>query len=134
MKTKIIARDNDDSEMTVFLKWKLDELKTNLRQILPKHRRQKRWDALGRAWKWMSGSPDADDLQLINSGINQLTENNNRQTSVNDNIFDGTIQPHLCCSSLSRTISNGTQSHQAICCALRAKGIISCPKACQFLC
>lgn len=75
--------------MTALLKWKIDELETNLKQIQPRHRRQKRWDALGRAWKWMSGSPDADDLRLINSGIFKVTENSNRQISINDEIYDG---------------------------------------------
>lgn len=67
----------------------MDELKTNLEQIRPKHRRQKRWDALGRAWKWMSGSPDADDLEMIDSKIFNVTENNNKQISINDNLYDG---------------------------------------------
>lgn len=89
IKTKILTTDNDDPEMTALLTWKIDELETNLKQILPKSRRQKRWDALGRAWKWMSGSPDADDLTIINSGIYRVTENNNRQISINENLYDG---------------------------------------------
>lgn len=37
----------------------------------------------------MSGSPDADDLNLINSGLSKLTTNNNRQISINDDLYDG---------------------------------------------
>lgn len=89
IKTKILTRDNDAPEMTAILKWKIDELQTNLKQIQPKSRRQKRWDALGRAWKWMSGSPDADDLNLINTEIYKVTKNNNLQISINDNLYEG---------------------------------------------
>lgn len=89
IKTKILTRDNDAPEMTAILKWKIDELQTNLKQIQPKSRRQKRWDALGRAWKWMSGSPDADDLNLINTEIYKVIKNNNLQISINDNLYEG---------------------------------------------
>lgn len=91
IETKILTRTNDDQETIALLTWKTDELKTNLEQIKPRHRRQKRWDALGRAWKWMSGSPDADDLEMIDSRIFEVTENNNKQISINDDLYDGLI-------------------------------------------
>lgn len=64
-------------------------MEQNLRQITPKYRRQKRWDSLGRAWKWMSGSPDADDLNMINSGLTRITDNTNKQIQINNEIYDG---------------------------------------------
>ena len=69
-----------------FLTTILDNLKTNLKQLRPKTIRTKRWDSLGRAWKWMSGSPDADDLRIINRGIDDVVDNNNIQIKINDNI------------------------------------------------
>lgn len=45
--------------------------------------RQKRWESLGKAWKYVSGSPDAEDLRMINSTINSLIDQNNRQIIIN---------------------------------------------------
>lgn len=67
----------------------LTKIKTNLAQIKPKQdRRRKRWDALGRTWKWIAGSPDADDLRTIDTSINQLVSNNNDQITINDKILE----------------------------------------------
>lgn len=46
-------------------------------------RRQKRWNSLGTGWKFIAGSPDANDLKIINSSINQLITNNNEQIRIN---------------------------------------------------
>lgn len=52
----------------------------NLRQIKPFNARRKRsWDSIGTAWKWLAGTPDADDLRLINTTMNELIKQNNRQ-------------------------------------------------------
>lgn len=45
--------------------------------------RQKRWNSLGTAWKFIAGSPDANDLKMINSSINDLINNNNDQVRIN---------------------------------------------------
>lgn len=111
VKTKILTRQNDDPEMTALLKWKIDELETNLKQIQPRHRRQKRWDALGRAWKWMSGSPDADDLRLINTGIYKVTGNSNRQISINDELYDGL---NNMTETVNELIKEENKTHRAV--------------------
>lgn len=49
-------------------------------------RRVKRWDAIGTTWKWIAGSPDAEDLRIINSSINSLITGNNRQIMINQAI------------------------------------------------
>lgn len=49
----------------------------------------RRWDALGRAWKWMSGSPDADDLEIINKELNKITDNSNKQININSDLYKG---------------------------------------------
>lgn len=64
--------------------YKIDTITNNLEQLTPvKHKRSKRWDALGSAWKWVAGSPDAEDLRAIESSINDLTDNNNQQITTN---------------------------------------------------
>lgn len=66
------------------LEHKFKSVKDNLDQIQPN--RVKRWDALGRGWKWLAGSPDADDLRAINKSVNELISNNNHQTNINEQL------------------------------------------------
>lgn len=56
----------------------LSELQSNRGQ-----RRSKRWDFIGTTWKWIAGSPDADDLRMINTSLNELVLQNNGQFVVN---------------------------------------------------
>lgn len=75
--------NTSNTEFMRIIDGKLNYLKNNIQQ-LKSRRRLKRWDALGRAWKWMSGSPDADDLKLISNRLNDIADNNNLQININD--------------------------------------------------
>lgn len=69
------------------------QIADNLVQLKPiKTRRQKRWDSLGTAWKWLAGSPDADDLRLINSSMNNLIDQSNEQIKVNNVINERIVK------------------------------------------
>ncbi|XP_062538809.1 uncharacterized protein LOC134207107 [Armigeres subalbatus] len=61
------------------------QLLDNLYQLKPlqKTRRQKRWDSVGTAWKWIAGSPDAEDLRIINNTFNELINETNKQIQIN---------------------------------------------------
>lgn len=50
-------------------------------------KRRKRWNKLGTVWKYLAGSPDANDLKIINSSINGLITNNNEQVRINREIL-----------------------------------------------
>lgn len=70
---------------------KSKELVNNLHHIKPmKSRRSKRWDTLGATWKWIAGSPDAEDLRIINTTMDKLISQNNQQTKIN-NIINSRI-------------------------------------------
>lgn len=63
---------------------KIEEIRNNLRQLRPiQSLRVKRWDALGKAWKWIAGSPDAEDLKAITSSLDELVDNSNTQIAIN---------------------------------------------------
>lgn len=64
---------------------KFNEVDFALKSIDPV-RRHKRWNSLGTAWKFLAGSPDANDLKIINSSINNLVSNNNEQVKINREI------------------------------------------------
>lgn len=82
-----ILQDNNFASNKL-IEHKLSKIKKNLAQIIPNHKRFRRWDALGKAWKWLAGSPDADDLRTIDTFVNKLVSNNNEQTSINDNLIE----------------------------------------------
>ncbi|XP_055638023.1 uncharacterized protein LOC129776418 isoform X3 [Toxorhynchites rutilus septentrionalis] len=69
------------------VKLKVKKLYNNFLQIKPlQHHRLRRWDTLGATWKWIAGSPDAQDLRIINSTLNELITQNNQQFEVNNHI------------------------------------------------
>lgn len=50
------------------------------------HTRTKRWDTVGTVFKWIAGTPDAEDLRLINSSMNSLITETNKQILVNQQL------------------------------------------------
>lgn len=78
---------NNNLELYSIIDQKYKKLRNNFQQIKPpKPTRYKRWDALGSAWKWVAGNPDAQDLRLINTTINTLINENNAQFRLNEQI------------------------------------------------
>lgn len=75
-----------DPETKTLLLQKVELLLKTTRRLKPTRRR--RWDTLGRAWKWMAGSPDADDLTTINNELENLTDNSNKQITINNDLRD----------------------------------------------
>ncbi len=55
-------------------------------QLIPS-RNKRSINEFGTAWKWLSGTPDHDDLIRIENKINELTENNNKQFTINSRIY-----------------------------------------------
>ena len=83
---------NESSPSTEIIRTKIKNIKTKFIQTRPicKRTRSKRWDKLGAGWKWLAGSPDADDLRTIVNNYNKVVDNNNNQILINQN-FDETI-------------------------------------------
>lgn len=67
---------------------KIKKLTDNFYQLKPLTHvsRSKRWDAIGKVFKFIAGSPDADDLRMINSTMNQLITDNHEQYHLNERI------------------------------------------------
>lgn len=63
---------------------KIIDLYYMLSQLKPK--RYRRWDTIGTVWKWIAGSPDANDLRLINTTLNEIIDEHNDQFRVNEGI------------------------------------------------
>lgn len=72
----------DQGDLFKMADLKIKNLYNNLLLIKP-IRRVKRWDAIGTGWKWLAGSPDAQDLHIINRTMTELIHENNAQIKVN---------------------------------------------------
>lgn len=68
---------------------KIKYLRRRCRELLDQltvHREKRSIDWLGKGIKFITGVPDHDDLITIETKLNELIENNARQTSINDKI------------------------------------------------
>lgn len=65
-----------------FLKYELNQIQDIINNIKPL-RLKRSIDIIGTAWKWLAGSPDHDDFELIKNKINNVLENNNKQILIN---------------------------------------------------
>ncbi|XP_041781111.1 uncharacterized protein LOC121598393 [Anopheles merus] len=76
----------NDNPLYNIIKLKVNKLHETFNKIRPHTNRERRWDTIGTIWKWIAGTPDAEDLRVINSTINSLIEQNNQQVLINDEI------------------------------------------------
>lgn len=80
-----------DTILYPILKHELTQSLQILDTIKPVERRQKRSiNSLGTAWKFIAGSPDHEDLDVITKNLNDINNNNNKQVLIN-NIFNEKI-------------------------------------------
>lgn len=55
-----------------------------LENITPTIKNKRAINTLGTIWKYIAGSPDHDDFEIVANNINDLNKNNNRQVYVNE--------------------------------------------------
>ena len=84
-----------NNPLTQIIRYKIQKMYNSLFSIEPRNHRSRRWDALGTAWKFIAGTPDAQDLQIINTTLNNLIDQNNKQFEINDKINHRIVQLHL---------------------------------------
>lgn len=99
--------ENINNELKEIVRLKVKLLYSNFQQLKPKHRTARSLEILGTAWKWIGGSPDADDLRIINTTMNELTENNNKQYRINKQ-FDHRLR------TLTDTINQLTKEREQV--------------------
>lgn len=79
-----LAHTKINNHLTDIVKLKIKLLYSNFIQLRPPtHRRIRSLNLIGTTWKWISGSPDAEDLHIINTTMNNLIESNNQQYKIN---------------------------------------------------
>lgn len=66
-----------------FLTQQVISIKGLLRRLAP-NRPRRSIDFIGSAWKWIAGTPDSHDFEILDQKIGNLLENNNRQLIINE--------------------------------------------------
>lgn len=92
-----------NNHLSEIVKLKIKLLYSNFIQLKPQKRIVRSLDLIGTTWKWISGSPDAEDLHIINSTMNELIDSNNQQLKINEQLGNRL-------ASLSNTINKVIES------------------------
>lgn len=66
-----------------YLKNEIIQIKTHLNRLMPSPKVKRSIDFIGSAWKFISGSPDKHDFDVIKEKINNVLTNNNNQIVIN---------------------------------------------------
>lgn len=66
-----------------YLSLTISQIKSHISRLKPKSRSRRSLDILGSAWKWLAGSPDHHDFEIIQRKMNDVLENNSNQVVIN---------------------------------------------------
>lgn len=83
---EIQGKNLRNSSILPFLFHDINQLKDQLRRMKPRVKRS--IDIIGTAWKWIAGSPDHEDHDIVVNRINGLLVNNERQKIINKNTIE----------------------------------------------
>lgn len=73
----------DNHPLRPFIKQQIIDIGGLLRR-LSSSRAKRSIDFIGSAWKWIAGSPDSHDFQILEQKIDNILANNNRQLIINE--------------------------------------------------
>lgn len=66
-----------------YLEYTISQIKAYISRLKPRVKSKRSLDFLGTAWKWIAGSPDHQDFEIIEKKINNVLENNSNQIIIN---------------------------------------------------
>lgn len=71
-----------------FIKEEVRISKNLINSLKVRNIKKRHIDLIGSAWKWLAGSPDSRDFEIIQEKINSALTNNNNQVILNRLIID----------------------------------------------
>ncbi|XP_043865283.1 uncharacterized protein LOC122757395 [Drosophila mojavensis] len=74
---------SNSHQMYPQLNYELNSVRNDLRRLKHSIRVARAINALGTAWKWLAGTPDHSDHEVLITKINEQLENNNKQVVIN---------------------------------------------------
>lgn len=82
---KLAFKQVEENQFSSLIHGQFNSIEVALKKLNPA-RRVKRWNTIGTVWKFIAGTPDANDLKIINDSLNDLITNNNNQVRINREI------------------------------------------------
>lgn len=80
---RILQHINQSHILFPYLSREINTIRNNLHRLELKQRIPRSINAIGTAWKWLAGSPDHDDFQIVKDKTNQILKNTNNQVIIN---------------------------------------------------
>ena len=102
----IDLRDNDDNSLLPYLSYTISQLKSCLSRLKSKTMTKRSLDFIGSAWKWLAGSPDHHDFEIIENKMNNVLVNNNNQIVINQLTIDKVNQLSKITNNIFKLLEN----------------------------
>lgn len=102
----IDLRDNDDNSLLPYLSYTISQIKSCLSRLKSKTMTKRSLDFIGSAWKWLAGSPDHHDFEIIENKMNNVLVNNNNQIVINQLTIDKVNQLSKITNNISKLLEN----------------------------
>lgn len=78
-----ISKNTTSHPLIPYLTFTISQIKAHISRLKPKLRSRRSLDFLGTAWKWLAGSPDHHDYEIVQKKMENILENNNNQIIIN---------------------------------------------------
>lgn len=83
LENNIVQNITSHHPLIPYLKYTIHQIKSYLSRLKPNPKSKRSLDFLGSAWKWIAGSPDHQDFEIIQKKINNVLENDSNQVVIN---------------------------------------------------
>lgn len=80
---KIISKNTTNHPLIPYLTFTISQIKAHISRLKPNVRSKRSLNFLGTAWKWLAGSPDYHDFEIVQKKMENVLENNNNQVIIN---------------------------------------------------
>lgn len=95
-----------------FLLYDITQIRNQLKRMRPRNKRS--IDALGTIWKWIAGTPDHEDHEIVVNNMNGLLMNNERQRIINRDSIDRINVLTNTTNKILKTIQSIEQVHRTV--------------------
>lgn len=79
---------NTSHSIIPYLSFTISQIKSTIFRLKPRIKPKRSIEFLGSAWKWLAGSPDHHDFEILQNKMNNVLRNNNNQVIINKLNFD----------------------------------------------
>lgn len=109
VKFRIQNNVSRDHPFYPYLSYEITEILNRFNRIKPIVRKKRAINILGTVWKWVAGTPDHHDFQIVKDSTQNLLENNNRQLIINKLTLERINNITNITNNIVKTLKTNTQ-------------------------